>query len=91
MARSLRGPPLLLRVNLAVDFEPAKHLPRHLPHVAGVTACSRIRRVLKYTQKRTRTLLRILWFKLVEISSREHISNLFSYYLRLSTASFLAP
>lgn len=70
-------PPLLLRVNLAVDFEPVRHLPRHLPHVAGVTACSRLRRVLKYTQKLARTLLRILWFKLVEPSSREHISNLF--------------
>jgi len=34
------GPPLLLRVNLAVDFEPVRHLPRHLPHVAGVTASS---------------------------------------------------
>lgn len=37
------GSPLLLRVNLAVDFEPARHLLRHLPHVAGVTACSRLR------------------------------------------------
>jgi len=80
----LCGPPLLLRVNLAVDFEPARHLPRHLPHVAGVTAwCSRLRRVLKYPQKRARTLLRILWFKLVEPPSREYISNLFSLLLTL--------